>query len=207
MAGTEERVIVYIDGFNLYYGIKETFGSKYLWVDLSSLSPRLLKPHQRLVTTKYFTARVRKPGDKRKRQSDYLEALETTSPIEILYGRYQKGFAECRLCKGKYVTYVEKMTDVRIAVELMADAVEDFMDTAVIVSGDADLVPVVEKVRPLFPQKRVEIAFPPGREHNALKAVASAYIVIKEDQLLASQFPEQVPKPDGFVLARPSTYE
>ena len=38
-----ERVIVYIDGFNLYFGIREKFGKKFLWLDLIKLSKSLLK--------------------------------------------------------------------------------------------------------------------------------------------------------------------
>ncbi|PIU65065.1 MAG: NYN domain-containing protein [Armatimonadetes bacterium CG07_land_8_20_14_0_80_59_28] len=206
MRDREERVVVYIDGFNLYYGIRETLGSKYLWLDLASLSPRLLRPDQRLVTIKYFTARMRKPPEKRKRQSDYLEAVGSTIQVEILYGRYQRSLVECRICRRPYVTYTEKMTDVRMAVELLGDVCTNLMNTALIVTGDADLVPAIEKVKSLFPDKRVEVAFPPGREHNALKSVASAYIVIGEDRLLSSQFPEQVPKADGFVLTRPTAW-
>jgi hypothetical protein len=28
------HVTAYIDGFNLYYGIKHKFGHRYLWLDL-----------------------------------------------------------------------------------------------------------------------------------------------------------------------------
>ena len=32
-----ERVAAYIDGFNLYYGMKDAFGRKYLWLDVEAL--------------------------------------------------------------------------------------------------------------------------------------------------------------------------
>jgi hypothetical protein len=53
-----ERVAAYIDGFNLYFGIREE-GRRYLWLDLECLVQSLLKPHQQLVAVRYFTARVR----------------------------------------------------------------------------------------------------------------------------------------------------
>lgn len=32
------RVIAYIDGFNLYFGLKADHGRKYLWLDLQALA-------------------------------------------------------------------------------------------------------------------------------------------------------------------------
>ncbi len=44
-----ERVKAYVDGFNLYHGLKTRHGRKYLWLDLQALAVRLLKPSQHLV--------------------------------------------------------------------------------------------------------------------------------------------------------------
>jgi len=38
------RVIAYIDGFNLYFGLKSKGWKRYYWLDLSELCLRLLKP-------------------------------------------------------------------------------------------------------------------------------------------------------------------
>ena len=85
-----DRVIVYIDGFNLYFGIIERCWHRYLWLDLHALSKRLLKPTQALIATKYFTARVRADKAKNSRQSTYLQAMETLGGVDVHYGRYQK---------------------------------------------------------------------------------------------------------------------
>ena len=53
-----ERVVAYIDGFNLYFGMKSKGWRRYLWLDLQQLCQRLLKPGQSLQATKYFTSRV-----------------------------------------------------------------------------------------------------------------------------------------------------
>ncbi len=47
--GPVERVKAYVDGFNLYHGLKTRHGRKYLWLDLQALAVRLLKPSQHLV--------------------------------------------------------------------------------------------------------------------------------------------------------------
>ncbi len=53
-----ERVVVYIDGFNLYFGIREAGFDKCRWLNLKTLVENLLQPHQKLIHIKYFTSRV-----------------------------------------------------------------------------------------------------------------------------------------------------
>jgi hypothetical protein len=43
-----ESVVAYIDGFNLYFGLKADHGRKYLWLDLQALIEGLLRPNQEL---------------------------------------------------------------------------------------------------------------------------------------------------------------
>ena len=38
-----ERVIVYIDGFNLYFGLKSKGWKRYYWLNLQKLAIKLLK--------------------------------------------------------------------------------------------------------------------------------------------------------------------
>ena len=210
-----ERVITYIDGFNLYYGMKAKGWRRYYWLNLQQLAANLLKPGQSLETTKYFTARISAGGpqtppalkskmtNKWKRQSAYLEALGTLTHFQIFYGHYLGKIITCQNCKNTWQTHEEKMTDVCIGTELLLDAFRDGFDTAILVSGDSDLVPPVEAVRRYFPAKRIVVAFPPERISMRLKQSASAFFTIGEAKLRQSQFPDQVVKPDGFVLNRP----
>jgi len=69
--------IVYIDGFNLYFGLTEKGWRKYLWLDLKKFANWLLLPDQTLVHTKYFTSRITKPVSKQRRQSIFIDALNT----------------------------------------------------------------------------------------------------------------------------------
>ena len=72
------RVVAYVDGFNLYFGLKSMGWQRYYWLDVPALVENLLLPGQHLVETKYFTSRVSASAidrDKPKRQSTYLEAL------------------------------------------------------------------------------------------------------------------------------------
>ncbi len=42
------RVVAYVDGFNLYFGLKEGYGRRYHWLDLQRLVADLLQPDQQL---------------------------------------------------------------------------------------------------------------------------------------------------------------
>ena len=53
-----ERVTVYIDGFNLYYGLRAKNWQRYYWLDVRRLSEHLLRPNQLLVGVHYFTTKV-----------------------------------------------------------------------------------------------------------------------------------------------------
>lgn len=202
------RVVAYIDGFNLYFGIRDSRVKRYLWLDLPQLAGNLLKPGQTLSMTKYFTSRVSGPGGKQQRQSLYLDALATIpqSRLRIFYGQYAERPRLCTRCKGTDLVPSEKMTDVNIATEMLVDAFRDRYDVALLVSADSDLCPPINKIRSLFPDKRVVVAFPPGRGSSALRKCASASFVIGRAKLAGSQFPDQINAPGGVILARPSRW-
>lgn len=158
------RVAVYVDGFNLYFGLKAKHGRKYLWRDLQALSASLLRPGQVLEKVTYFTARVRRDSAGEQRQFHYLEALvRHCSLVTIVDGRFQEKSCWCRQCQATWTVYEEKETDVNIAVALVEDAVQDRYDTAVIISADSDLCPGIRSVKRLRPSKRIIAAFPPRK--------------------------------------------
>jgi hypothetical protein len=39
-----QRVTAYVDGFNLYFGLKDSSFKRYYWLDVSALAQSLLKP-------------------------------------------------------------------------------------------------------------------------------------------------------------------
>ncbi len=103
-------------------------------------------------------------------------------------------------------TSEEKMTDVNIAVEMLNDASDDLIDTALLVSADSDLIAPVEAIRIRYPKKLVVLACPPNRQSKRLEAAAHACFRIGRKKIQDSQLPEKVPKPDGFVFVRPSSW-
>jgi NYN domain len=143
------RVILYIDGFNFYYGIKAAGWDDCLWLNPCALAENLLKPGQQLAGIKYFTSRIsenaRDPG-KRKRQTAFIEAIQSAPSTAVYFGQFQARALSCKQCSANWQTFDEKMTDVNIATHMLCDAFEDKFDTALIVSGHmalTDLEPCV----------------------------------------------------------------
>ena len=201
-----ERVIVYIDGFNLYYGMRSKRWQRYYWLNVQLLAQHLLRPAQSLIRTKYFTSRVSSTSrdpNKSNRQNRYLEALGTLADVDIFYGHYLEKTVTCFTCGAKWQLAEEKMTDVNIAVEMMVDTFQDRWDTALLISGDSDLTAPIMNIRHSFSAKRIVVAFPPGRHSAQLKKSAHAYFTIGRRNLSSSQFPDVVRKENGFQLARP----
>ena len=200
-----DNVIAYIDGYNLYFGLREKGWKRFYWLNLQRLAELFLKPNQTLIETKYFTTIVKRPDDKRRRQQVFLEALQTLPNLSIFYGHFLSDSITCRRCGHTYTTHHEKMTDVNISVELMKDAFQDRFDLALLISADSDLVSPVRTVQQLFPQKIVITIFPPGRFSSALKSVSSGILRIGHVELSKSMFPDQVIK-NGIILQRPVSW-
>jgi uncharacterized LabA/DUF88 family protein len=201
-----ERVVAYIDGFNLYFGMREAGFNNCRWLNIHKLIINLLKPHQCLMGIKYFTSRVSNNPDKQKRQSTYIDALESID-IRIIYGNYQDGSTECNRCCHIWRTAKEKMTDVNIAMNIIVDAYKDEYDMAILISGDSDLTPPIREVHALFKNKRVFIAFPPKRHNNSLALVAKGSEIIGKKRLLDAQFDEQVLSKTGYLLRIPDDWK
>ncbi|MGH4008661.1 MAG: NYN domain-containing protein [Pseudonocardiaceae bacterium] len=198
------RVVAYIDGFNLYFGLKARHGRRYLWLDLQALVLGLMRPGQTLEQITYFTARVRNDPEGRQRQSYYLDALASHSPlVTIVDGRFQEKPRHCRNCGAAWTVYEEKETDVSIAAALIEDAVLDRYDTALLISADSDLCPAIITMKRLRPEKRIIAVFPPRRHSADLKRAVDAYLSIGDDKIRKAQLPPEVVNNAGITLRRP----
>ena len=94
------RTIVYVDGFNLYYGsLKNT---PFKWLDLPLLFETILQPHHDIRLVKYFTATISgTPQDQSapQRQATYLRALQQFRPsVEVHLGHFLSHPVQLPLC-------------------------------------------------------------------------------------------------------------
>lgn len=208
----EQRTIVYIDGHNLYYGLRSTYGTRYKWLDVQALSESLLQPGMLLTAVKYFTAIVQdtthvKQVGARQRQELYLKALQThCDKLEIHYGRFMSKSQKCGKCGEQYVSFEEKKTDVNIACRILNDAHLDHYDCCYVVSGDSDLVPPLEIVKRNHPGKRIIVACPPQRKSIELCESADGWFTISRQKLLNNQLPEKIITSRGGELLRPAEW-
>jgi uncharacterized LabA/DUF88 family protein len=202
----KEKVIAYIDGFNLYFGIVEAGFNHCKWLDLKMLVQNLLKPYQELVEVKYFTSRVNNNPDKQKRQSLYIDALDSIG-VKIIYGNYQDGNVTCLRCGHIWKSAKEKMTDVNIATAIIVDAYKNEYDMAMLISGDTDLIPPIREVHSIFKNKRVMIAFPPKRHNKVLAILAKGSFIIGRKKLNESQLNEEVISRSGYKIKIPESWK
>ena len=206
-ATTPVRAIVYVDGFNLYYGLKSKNYKRYYWLDIEQLGQRFLRGRCVLSRVKYFTADIKAGTNKHYRQQTFLDALAThTTKLDIIRGHYLLKQRQCRQCGRVEDIAEEKKTDVNIASHMLVDAFTDQYDVAYLVSGDSDLVPPIEMIKMHQPIRRVIVAFPPARQSAELKRVAHSFFWINEQHLRLSQLPDTITKPNGHQLVRPERW-
>jgi uncharacterized LabA/DUF88 family protein len=207
-----QRTSVYIDGYNLYHGMLDGHGRKYLWLDLRRFALSLFSdPRQQLVAVKYFTSAAPGGPQTAQRQQTYWKALETCADLEIIRGKYREmptrckscGIKEaiCRDCGEKLSFRNEKRTDVNIATHLVRDACENRFDVAILVGGDTDLIAAVEVVKSL---RRIVVAFPPNRTNDEMRRAASGSFVLTEAKFKNAQFlNDRVEVASGIWVERP----
>jgi len=195
--------MVFIDGFNLYHAIDNDFRLRqYKWLDVVALAKSLIKPHEQLIETIFFTTIVTWDAEKQVRHRTYIDALQIKG-ARIIYGEFHKKDVHCKKCGAIFQKYEEKQTDVNIAVELLKQAHADAFDTAIVLSGDSDLIAALRLVRDIYPQKKIAIAIPPGRRAEQLKSVVHFHLKIRAEQIKENQLPATISLPDGNKIISP----
>lgn len=196
------RTLIYIDGFNLYYGCLK--GKPHRWLDLEALFSSLLIQANTIVEIKYFTARIKaKPSDLTapQRQDVYLRALSAYNPlVSIHYGHFLSH--KTRMANAnpppntcEVIKTEEKGSDVNLSVHLLNDAWQDKYDVAVVVSNDSDMAEAMRLVRENHPEKIIGL-FTPGtrfRTSEQLKIHSHFVRRIRDGAVKAAQLPNPIP--------------
>lgn len=209
------RVKVYVDGFNLYYGLRGESGRR--WLDLSALFARVL-PDDEVVGIEYFTALVKpEPGDpgKRDRQRLYVRALQTIPHLEVHYGLFLRKKKTRPLVAPapdeepirRFKDWEEKGSDVNLASRLLVDGFTGEYEAAAVVSNDGDLKMPVEIVREVL-QRPVTVINPRNSRRSAALSPDplpenARYIRLSMTDIEESQFSEAVATAAGRELVKP----
>jgi hypothetical protein len=202
------HVIAYIDGFNLFHGLRAKYGSHYLWLDMERLVQRMRRSDE-VIAVKYFTAHLIDNPTALDLQLNHLNALKAHGgdKIDIVLGRYQRSEVVCQQCGHQRVKYEEKETDVNIAAALIADTAEHASDIAFVVSADSDLCPAIRTVYRLDPQRQVIAAFPPARSSFEMRTLVPKSFVISQTMVRNSLLPDDVTDPvTGRTYKRPANW-
>jgi uncharacterized LabA/DUF88 family protein len=156
-----ERVIVFIDGSNVFHAIK----SLNIRIDYNRLVDFLVED-RRLIRA-YFYGAVPQEKDLKKDSPEWESFLRQKRFLEelALQGLKVKTARLRRLPSGEFL---EKEVDIMLATDMLSLAYKNAYDTAILVTGDSDFSYTVEEIQSLG--KRVE---------NASFKKTSSYILRK----------------------------
>src|SRR3989338_2056052 len=193
------RVMFLIDGFNIYHSLREQPHLwKYKWLNLYRLCQILIPKRCQITKVYYCSAYATWDANKMARHQQYVRLLKTT-PVDVVLGRFKEKSVKCRLCHREFKTSIEKETDINIAIKLVQGGIHDMYDSAIIVSGDSDLVPAIRGIKETFPTKQIGVAFPISRASEDPKPVGDFSLKLHEYQLSTCQFPDRVDVGGGVI--------
>jgi len=214
------RTIIYIDGFNLYYGcLKNT---AYKWLDLKAAFEGLLSDRNQITAIKYFTARVKPKANNSsspQEQQAYLRALESHIPeVEIHYGHFLQHTVRMANAAPppntvQVIKTEEKGSDVNLSVHLLNDAWLNAYDCAVVVTNDSDMAEAMNLVKQHHPKKVLGLVTPGSNNRNSpqysrtseqLKKHANFVKRLRPGLLSNSQLPVHIP---GTTIRKPASWD
>lgn len=204
----KQRVIVYIDGFNFYYGLKHKKWKQFYWLDIVKFFEKFAKPYQEITQVHYFSA-IPHDLDKQDRQDLFFLANKLNPKFNLQLGKFLKKNIKCFECGNQYKSYEEKETDVRIATQMIRDVVQEKCDSSILVSADSDLIPPIEFIREYKPSHKIYAYFPPKRFSFDLSNKAEKFIKLERhhDKFQDSVLSERVTLENGFVIERPDSWK
>lgn len=131
-----KKAMVFIDGNNLYFGLKKNVGNYNLNY---AKFIRSIVGDAELVRAYFYTAVFKKEDDDKlfNGQQKFLTYLLDVPYMQVMPGRIEK--------RGEEL--VEKGVDVRMAIDLVRFGANNLYDVAYVISGDGDYAPAVNAVK------------------------------------------------------------
>ena len=164
-----DRVMIFIDGSNLYHSLKHFFHRAD--IDMGKFCQRLLGRRQ-LIRTYYYNAEVgRKEEPERYKEQQVFFAGITAIP-----------YCELRLGRLVYNNWpnsppYEKGVDIQLATDMLTHNFRNNYDVSILIAGDNDYVGALQAVKDNG--KHIEVAlFGKERTSMQLRVVADKIITI-----------------------------
>jgi uncharacterized LabA/DUF88 family protein len=192
------RTIVYVDGFNLYFGSLRK--RPWRWLNIDKAIRLHLAPFHRIEAIKYYSAKLNpRQGnpDQPARQALYLRALQTIPGLSIHLGHFLTKNVRMVIANPapggptsiEVVKTEEKGSDVNLATHMVHDAHCGLCECAVVLSGDSDLLEPVRIVKNEL-RKVVGVLNPQKHPCAVLKREATFYKHLRPGLLSKSLFAE-----------------
>lgn len=205
--------IVYIDGFNLYYGALK--GTPHKWLNLEAFVDSLL-PKNDVTKIRYFTARIKPREDDLTapvRQQTYLKALDSLPRVETHFGQYMVTYPrmkvrdpEARPRTVQVIKSEEKGSDVNLATYLVRDAYLGEAEAFVVISNDSDLTEPLRLVK-TEAKKTIGVVSPhPVPSRALLRCEPHFTKAIRRHNLENSQFSDTVTLTSGQTATKPDDW-
>ncbi|MFC2020253.1 NYN domain-containing protein [Chloroflexota bacterium] len=169
MADKSERLMIFIDGSNLYHSLKGFF--QRTDIDIGKLCNKILDK-RRLIRIYYYNAMVgrREEPERYRKQQAFFSSVSATPYCELRLGRLV------------YINWpntppYEKGVDIQLTTDLLTHSYKDNYDVAILVAGDTDYVGALQAVKDNG--KNVEVSlFGKERTSQPLREVADRVITI-----------------------------
>ena len=135
-----ERVSIFIDGSNLYHSLKKLNGVK---IDFEKLVNTLSKDRI-LINAFYYIAPLDITSNEKTywKHQKFLAELEKIPKFKVVLCTLRKSLKE----DGNF-SFEVKGDDVHLANDLLVGAYENLYDSAILVSGDEDFIPVIDTLK------------------------------------------------------------
>lgn len=201
---TKKRVIAYYDGSNFYHHSLQNYGIKD--INFFGMTNQVLSlSTEQLVKIKYFNCPVSQQEDPQvyAGQQKFLGNIRSTPLTELLLGRLVKrklkkinincpvcnhqrcDCLKCPKCKRDIdikdcFKFLEKGVDVKLAINLLLDAVNDKYDVALLFSSDSDYVPAIKYVIKHLNKEVVYCHFPYPKTSELIQNCSGKRLITQE---------------------------
>jgi len=168
----KKEVVIYIDGSNFYFSVKNRFNIK---LDIEKFCQKLIR-NKELIKINYYIAPLNQKTHPKQylEQQKFFDGLKKIDKLNIIFGRLEK-----RKRDGE-VFYVEKASDVNLALDLVLDSEKGIYDEAYLISNDGDFSGAVKAAK-TFGREVVYVAIGNRKAiSHYLKEVASLTFYITD---------------------------
>lgn len=200
----KKRVYAYFDGSNFYHHIKSNYGiTKINFLHLANNMINIDK--EEIIKIKYFNSPVNREENPKAyaKQQKFFEVLKSTPKLELFLGNLVRRslnniHINCSNCGHKIADEIkcpgcnkmvnikdcskvsEKGVDVKMAINMLLDALEDEYDVALLFSCDADFSPAIDYIIKKLGKKVIYCRVPQPKTYKLIQTCSEARMITKE---------------------------